>query len=275
MYEAFYGFTEKPFSLQPDPAFLYLSKKHRMALTMLEYGLANRSPITVVTGEVGSGKTTLIRRLLNQIEDDVTVGMITNTHKSLGGLMQWVAMAFGLEYRGKQNVELYDDFVQFLVNEYGRGRRTVLVVDEAQNMQVDVLEELRMLSNVNADKDHVLQLVLVGQPELRATLNRAELRQFVQRVASSYHLDALSREEASAYIEHRLRIAGGAGEIFELAARDAVWYHSRGVPRVMNTICDLALVYAFAEGDTRVTRELVEEVARDRRHNGFGVSLGE
>jgi len=271
MYEAFYGFTEKPFSLQPDPAFLYLGKKHRMALTMLEYGLANQSPITVVTGEVGSGKTTLIRHLLNAMHSDITVGMITNTHKSLGGLLQWVAMAFDLEYRGRPNVELYDEFVQFLVAEYGKGKRTVLIVDEAQNMDRDTLEELRMLSNVNAEKDQVLQLVLVGQPELRATLNRAELRQFVQRVTASYHLEPLSRDETKSYIQHRVRVARGPEGLFGEDACDAIWYYSRGIPRLINTICDTALVYAYADDLQWISSDLIHQVAKDRRRGGLGL----
>ena len=243
-----------------------------MALAILEYGLANQSPITVVTGEVGSGKTTLIRYLLGELGNELAVGMITNTHKSLGGLLQWVAMAFDLEYRNKSNVELYDDFVKFLVAEYARGKRTVLIVDEAQNMDPDALEELRMFSNINADKDQVLQLVLVGQPELRTTLNRVELRQFSQRVASSYHLEPFSREEAQQYIEHRMLKAGGDPEIFEPGARDVVWFHSRGIPRIINTLCEFALVYGFAEEARSISRNLMEDVVRDRRSTGFGYS---
>lgn len=269
MYEAFYGFTEKPFSLLPDPTFLYPSKKHQMALTMLEYGLANQAPITVVTGEVGSGKTTLVRALLNTIGDDVSVGLISNTHESLGDLMQWVALAFGLQYRGKQKVELYEDFVQFTVDEYARGRRTVLIIDEAQNMSVESLEELRLLSNVNADKSQVLQLLLVGQPELRATLNRQELRQFAQRIASSFHLSSLNREETGEYIGHRLEVAGGRRDLFDDPAKQAVWYHSRGIPRVINTLCDMALVYGFAEERPRIDQTLVRCVVEDRKEGGF------
>ncbi|NNF16565.1 MAG: AAA family ATPase, partial [Gammaproteobacteria bacterium] len=170
MYEQFYKLDEKPFTLLPDPAFLYLGKKHQMALTMLQYGLANNSGFSVITGEIGSGKTTLIRRLLNEMDDDISVGLISNTHQSFGDLLQWVLMAFGLEHKGKEKVECYETFVNYVVEEYAGNKRTVLIIDEAQNLSIETLEELRMLSNINSDKNQVLQLILVGQPELRATL---------------------------------------------------------------------------------------------------------
>lgn len=275
MYESFYGFSEKPFSLLPDPGFLYESSKHRMAATMLEYGLMNMAGITVITGEVGAGKTTLIRHLLNTIDSNTTVGLISNTHKSFGELLQWVHMAFGLEYRGKDKVELYHDFEQFIVKEYAKGNRTVLIIDEAQNMAPETLEELRMLSNINADKDQVLQLVLVGQPELRATLNRTDLRQFAQRISSSYHLEALSMAETRGYIRHRLKTAGGNIDLFKDEACEEVWRCSRGVPRLINTLCDTALVYGFAEQISSIDAELVRDVAREKASTGlFSATLG-
>lgn len=269
MYEQFYGFREKPFSLLPDPAFLFPSRKHQMALTMLEYGLTNQAPISVVTGEVGSGKTTLVRALLNQLPENLTIGTITNTQAEMGDLLQWVMMSLGREFRNKQKVELYNDFVMFLIEEYAQGRRTVLIIDEAQNLSVDTLEELRMLSNVNADKDQVLQLMLVGQPELRATLNRVELRQFAQRVASSYHLEPLTRDETHQYIAHRIEVAGGLPSLFEAAASDKVWYHSRGIPRMVNTLCDLAFVYGYAEQKERIDVPVIQDVVTDRKEGGF------
>ena len=167
MYESFYGFREKPFSLLPDPGFLYFTRKHRLALAMLEYGLANQAGFTVISGDIGTGKTTLIRHLLNSLDQELTIGLITNTHQSIGELMQWVLLAFDLDYRDKSPVEMYRMLVDFVIEQYAQGRRTVLIVDEAQNLAVETLEELRMLSNINADKDQVLQIVLVGQPELR------------------------------------------------------------------------------------------------------------
>ncbi|MEM7172636.1 MAG: AAA family ATPase, partial [Pseudomonadota bacterium] len=183
MYESFYGLREKPFSLLPDPEFLYLSEKHRSALNVLQYGLTGQAGFTVVSGEVGSGKTTLVRRFLREVDSDTTIGMIHNTHRKLGDILQWILLAFDLDYRGKEKVQLYQIFTDFLIEQYALGRRSVLIIDEAQNLDADTLEELRMLSNVNASKDLVLQIILVGQPELVDTLSRPDLRQFAQRIA--------------------------------------------------------------------------------------------
>ncbi|MDH3590041.1 MAG: AAA family ATPase [Gammaproteobacteria bacterium] len=269
MYEAFYGFSEKPFSLLPDPAFLYLGRKHRMALTMLQYGLMNNAGFTVITGEIGSGKTTLIRQLLDEIEEDITVGLITNTHESFGDLLQWVLMAYGIEYKGKEKVELYEAFVQFVVGEYADNRRTVLIIDEAQNLSPKTLEELRMLSNINADKNQVLQMILVGQPELRSMLMLPSLKQFAQRVSVSHHLDALNSEETVKYIHHRVSVAEGNPAIFPAKTCSLIWYYSRGVPRVINSLCDTALVYAFAEQCREIGPDLIKDVVRDRKAGGL------
>lgn len=273
MYESFYGFREKPFSLLPDPAFLYLGRKHRMALTMLEYGIMNRASITVISGAVGSGKTTLIRQLLNQLVGDTTaVGLISNTHRSFGNLLQWVSLAFDLPSETSDKVILYKQFIDFVIRQYAQGRRTVLIVDEAQNLDPEALEELRLLSNVNADKDQVLQLMLCGQPELRETLRRPDLRQFAQRVAVAYHLSPLEPEETEAYIRHRLTVAGGKGDLFDPAATRFIHHQSGGVPRLINIICDTALVYAFAEGRKRIDAQLVFDVVRDRQQTGFALA---
>jgi len=269
VYEAFYNLREKPFSLLPDPDFLYLSRKHRMALTMLEYGLANQAGFTVISGGIGTGKTTLIRHLLNNMEQDVTVGLISNTHRSFGELLQWVLLAFNLEHRGKDKVEMYQTFVDFMINEYANRRRTVLIVDEAQNMAPETLEELRMLSNVNADKDQVLQVILVGQQELRDTLRRPDLVQFAQRISVDYHLTPLEANDTAEYIRHRIEVVGGDRDLFEPAACEAVHRHSGGVPRLINLLCDTALVYGFAEQRERIDAGLVEDVVRDKQQGGI------
>lgn len=269
MYESYFGFQEKPFSLLPDPGFLYLGRKHSMALAMLQYGVRSQAGFTVIAGEIGSGKTTLIRHLLDQLDQDVTVGLISNTHSSFGELLEWVLLAFGIPHQGLDKVARFHRFTDFLISEYSHRRRTVLIIDEAQNLGAETLEELRMLSNINADKSMVLQLILVGQPELRHLLRRPGLEQFAQRVSVAYYLEALSPEETAAYVRHRLRTAGGNPKLFDEDALALVHRAGRGVPRVVNTICDMALVYAYAGGQTHVDRTLVEEVIRDRTATGL------
>jgi type II secretory pathway predicted ATPase ExeA len=269
MYESFYGLRENPFSLTPDPDYLYLTRQHRMALTLLEYGLRQHAGFVLISGEVGSGKTTLIRQMLRGMNADVTVGLISNTHHAFGRLMHWVLLAFGLDSRGKEPAELYHAFSEFLIQEYGRGRRVLLIVDEAQNLDVHTLEELRLLSNINADKDFLLQMVLVGQPELRVTLQRAALRQFAQRISVDYHLKALDREETCSYVRHRLQVAGGNPDTIDREAIDCVHEGSGGVPRLVNSLCDMALVYGYAEQQQIVGAELMAQVIRDRTAGGI------
>ena len=247
MYENFYGFREKPFSLLPDSGFLYLSSKHRIALTLLEYGLLNQAGFTVISGDIGTGKTTLIRQLLNQIDPGIKVGLISNTHQTFGDLMQWIALAFNLPHTGKDKVQLYQEFMEFIIQQYAQGQRTVLIVDEAQNLSAETLEELRMLSNINADKDQVLQIILLGQRELRDTLRRPDLVQFAQRIGVDYHLEPLNKEETGDYIQHRCKLAGGKADLFSANVHQPVLTHIGGVPPVVDLLCYTALVYGYAE----------------------------
>lgn len=269
MYETFYGLREKPFALTPDPHFIYLANQHLMAVTMLEYGVTQQVGFSLITGEVGSGKTTLIRHLLGRLDAGVTVGLIANTHRSFGRLLQWVVLAFGLDFRGKEGVELYQSFTDFLIGEYAKGKRVLLIVDEAQNLGPRTLEELRVLSNINADKHFILQMLLVGQPELRETLRRPELRQFAQRISVDYHLTALRGSDTHAYVRHRLKVAGGEEDIIDREAVDVVHAHSGGVPRLINSLCDMALVYGFAEQKPRIDADLMTQVVIDRRVGGI------
>jgi len=271
MYNDFYQFTENPFSLLPDPSFLFLGKKHQNALTMLQYGLLRNSGYTVITGEIGSGKTTLVRYLLDEAEDNITLGLINNTHPSFGELLCWISMAFGLSYRGKQKVELTEDFLNFITEEYASHRRTVLVIDEAQNLSVQALEELRMLTNDNADKYQVLQLILIGQSALRQTLQQASLKQFAQRISVAYHLEALDKEETFAYIQHRLQVAGGHKDLFASDACLSVWENSGGVPRIINILCDTALVYGFSEKKPYIDAQVIMDVVKEREQGGVFV----
>lgn len=269
MYTAYFGLTEKPFALTPDPAFLYPSRRHQTGLVMLKYGLLNQAAISVITGDIGSGKTTLIRKLLDEMDRELTVGLISNTHRSFGELLQWVLVAFGLECDSRDKATLYRCFIDFVIEEYAKGQRTVLIVDEAQNLDPETLEELRMLSNINADKDLVLQLILVGQPELRETLRRPNLVQFVQRISVDYHLDPLNREETHAYIAHRIHVAGGPEGLFTPQSCDEIYDFSGGVPRLINQLSDTALVYVYADSLTEVTPDIVTAVAKDKQRGGL------
>jgi general secretion pathway protein A len=269
MYESFYKFAEKPFTLLPDPGFLFLSTKHRMALTLLEYGLMNQAGFTVISGDIGTGKTTLIRHLLDEMDREHTVGLISNTHRSFGELLQWILLAFNLEHGNLDKVGMYRRFTDFIIGEYARNRRVVLIVDEAQNMAAETLEELRMLSNINADKDQALQVILVGQRELRDTLRRPDLVQFAQRIAVDYHLEPLSEQETVGYIRHRLGVAGGDPQLFDEAACRDVFRYSNGIPRLINLLCDTALVYGYAEQRERIDSVLVTDVAREKQQGGI------
>jgi len=276
MYESFFGFTEAPFSLNPDPGFLFLGRNHSKALSILEFGLASESGITVVTGAIGSGKTTLIRQLLSTMPENRTVGLISNTHKSFGELIHWISVAYDLEHEGRDKVSLYNQFIRFMIDEYARGNRIVLIVDEAQNLDPEAIEELRVISNINADKDLVLQLVLVGQPELKETLSRPDLVQFVQRVSAYYHLMPLKLDETRKYIKHRVTIAGVSRNPFRKEAVDLIHAASAGVPRLINTLCHLGLTYCFAEGRKTVTVDVMREIMADREEHGlFGVGASQ
>lgn len=276
MYEKFFGLSEKPFSIQPDPSFLYWGRTHRLAYAMLEYGVLNHAGISVITGEVGCGKTTLIHRLLDQLSDTHTVALLSNIQEGRGDLLSWVLMGFGESFAGKSHVELFAQLQNYFISEYANGRRVVLVIDEAQNLSIDMLEELRMLSNINAGKDQLLQLILVGQPQLKGLLNKPELLQLAQRIGADFHLTPLNREEVHAYIETRLSIAGCRRRIFTERAMDFIAEQSKGVPRVINIIADTALVYAFSAEELVVGVETIRNVVRDKTEFGvFGLASDE
>ena len=264
MYEKFYGFTEKPFALRPDARFLFMGRHHQRALLLLEYGLMNEASFLLVTGEIGAGKTTLIRCLLERMDETLTVGLMSHTSRQSGRLLQWVCLAYGLDVKGKDDVELYDQFVHFLIEVYAQGKRTLLIVDEAQNLGAARLEELRLLSNLNADHDFLLQMIIVGQPELRALMQSPQLKQLAQRIGADYHIGGLSLGETFSYVYHRLKVAGGEEDIFSLEAIRLTYASSRGIPRLINQLCDTALVYAYSEQKPVVDEKLMVEVIRDR-----------
>ena len=264
LYLEYFGFTERPFTLLPDPDCLFWSRSHRRAFSVLEFGVITRAPITVVTGEVGAGKTTLIQKLLQTLDDDITLGLISNAQGGRGELLQWALNALSIEadLTGAY-VNMFQQLQDYVIEEYAAGRRVILLIDEAQNLSIEGLEELRMLTNINSNKDELLQLILVGQPELRQMIMRPELRQFAQRVTATYHINALDRAAVAGYIQHRLSHVGGTGSEFTGEAIDLVHEHTSGIPRLVNKLCDFAMVYAATEERKVVDAAIIEEVLED------------
>ena len=268
MYETFYGFREKPFTLNPDPVFLYMAPPHRRALTALEYALASDAPFCLISGEVGAGKTTVLRHLLATLGKNYTVALINNPSADFGPMLPWISNAFGLNHN-IDAVSLYQQFTDFLVAEYARGQKVLLIVDEAQNLTAQRLEELRVLSNINSDKHLVLQTVLVGQPELRDLVRSPQLRQLAQRIVADQHIEPLDLAQTRIYVRHRLRKAGGRITLFSNTAIRLAFIASRGIPRVINQYCDRALVYGYAEGTPQIGGDLMRTAIEDRARNGF------
>lgn len=265
MYLKYYGFTKKPFNLVPDPEFLHFSTKHKLAYSLLEYGVYEQTGLTVITGEIGSGKTTLLRYLLKKISyQSLVVGLIDNTHEAWGDLATWIANAFNIKYEGQDKAKLYRDIQHYIIKQYAAGKRVLLIVDEAQNMNEATLEELRLLMNINCGSDLLLQIILVGQPELLKTLTRPSLTQLAQRVSVEYHLDALTLDETYKYISHRIQTAGCSREIFDRSAIDEVYNHTGGVPRLINVLCDNALVYGYALNFEVITKDMICELVKTR-----------
>ena len=268
MYAAFYGLKEKPFSVQPDPDFLYFSRRHTYAYAMMEFGIKNKAGFMVISGEIGCGKTTLIRHLLNNLTSGTNVGLVYNTHREIANLLEWIMLAFGLPYEGMSRVALYDAFQRFLIAQYGLGKGVLLIVDEAQNLTPDALESLRMLSNINADKVQLLQIMLVGQPQLKDLLMHPDLIQFSQRVEFDFHIKPFAAVDVQSYIQHRLAIAGRKTPLFTPGACARIAEASHGIPRRINILCNTALVYGFASDSQRIDLELVEELLSDKSEFG-------
>ena len=268
MYEAFYSLTRRPFSTLPDPDFLYWTKGHSLAFTVLDYGVRNDAPITVITGDVGCGKTTLVRHLMNNLPGDATVGLISNLQEGRGDLLEWIMLAFEQPFDEESYVRLFSRFQEFLLDRYADGQRTILIVDEAQNLSPKMLEELRMMLNVNADHDQLLQLVLLGQPQLREVLRSPDLEQFVQRIAADYHITPLRSEEVARYVTHRLAQSGADHEIFEGETFDLIAQATGGVPRLINILCDLCLVYGFSYERKKIGTDLLMEFLNSSKEHG-------
>ncbi|MFN3789611.1 XrtA/PEP-CTERM system-associated ATPase [Massilia sp.] len=265
MYETYYGLSAKPFQLRPDPHFFFGSKGHKRAMAYLEYGLSQGEGFIVITGEVGAGKTTLVRNLLNKIPtDQIVAAHIVNTSLDPEDTLRMVVSSFGLPYEGASKAELLNRLEQFLRGVDRQGKRALLVIDEAQNLNARTVEELRMLSNFQTDDRSLLQTFLLGQPEFRATLHSPGMQQLRQRVIASYHLGPMDAQETRAYVEHRLATVGWQGDpAFDDGAHAAIYAYSGGIPRKTNTLMDRVLLMGYLEEMHAFGEEDVNTVVRD------------
>jgi general secretion pathway protein A len=263
LYEQYFGLTEAPFSIAPNPQYLYMSNRHREALAHLQYGIGNNGFI-LLTGEVGTGKTTVCRCLLDQLPGNVDTAFVVNPKLTANELLATICDDLGVSYPENATSKiLIDRLNAHLVNTIGNDRRTLLIIDEAQNLSVEVLEQLRLLTNLETNQRKLLQIILLGQPELLDTLSKQSLRQLAQRITASFHLDALNKKEVAEYIAHRLSVAGARGNFFKRSAMDRIYSLSKGVPRVINLICDRSLLGAFAENKAIVSSRIVNKAAKE------------
>ena len=269
MYESFYGFKEKPFDLHPDPDYLYMSRVHENTYTHLEYAIVENKGFVVVAGEIGSGKTTLTNYLLNKIGEEIQVGLVNNTNILPAEFLKMVCKEFELDPKTNDKAELIDIFSGYLIDQFAAGERVVLIIDEAQNLTNDTMEEIRMLSNIETEKHHLIQIILVGQPELKFKLQQSNLKQFAQRVTVHCHLKGLEKDEVSEYINHRLEVGGGKRfNIFKKETIERIAEYSRGIPRLINVLCDSALVYGFADELQTIDTDILENVYEELKALG-------
>ena len=271
MYEEFYNFVEKPFQIVPNPGYLYKSSKHQNALTYLEYGLSENVGFILLTGEIGSGKTTLIQYILNKIGEDTEVAVIFNTNVSAYQLLLMILNEFELPSQKFGKTTALDILNQYLIQKYAEKKRVLLIIDEAQNLSPAALEEVRMLSNLQTEDQVLLQIMLVGQPELISKLRKPQMLQFSQRIAVNFHLEGLNREEVGNYVSFRLDKAGGQRDLFTAEAVDMIHELSRGIPRSINLLCQAALVYGFADGAETIDKNIIEQITEDKI--GLGLEI--
>ncbi len=265
MYTSFFGLNEKPFSITPDPRYLFMSERHTEALAHLIYGIRESGGFIQLTGEVGTGKTTLVRSVLQQVPDNADVAVILNPQISRNEFLSAICEELGVTLPQSANSikTLTNALNEYLLNNHSQRRRTIVIVDEAQNLRIDVLEQVRLLTNLETTKQKLLQIILIGQPELREVLSRNDMRQLAQRVTGRYHLEPLSRDETLAYIDHRLKVAGALGPIFSTTAKQELYRLSLGVPRMINVIADRAMLGAFTQETKEITPALLRQAAAE------------
>ncbi|TAK66862.1 MAG: AAA family ATPase [Betaproteobacteria bacterium] len=268
MYQQYFGLAEAPFSIAPDPRYLYLSQRHQEALAHLLYGVSGDGGFVLLTGEVGAGKTTVCRCLLQQIPASCDVAYIFNPRLTVEELLSTICVEFGIACpTGNASIKVFVDCINaYLLDAHARGRHTVLIIDEAQNLSADVLEQMRLLTNLETNERKLLQIILLGQPELALMLERPELRQLSQRIVARYHLGPLTKAEVAAYVRHRLEISGARRQLFPAALMGRVYRLSGGVPRVVNVLCDRALLGTYVQGKERVDRATLAQAAREVFH---------
>ena len=269
MYEAFYRFKVKPFALLPDSSFLYHGSEHQAAYSLLEYGIISQAPFMVLTGDPGMGKTSLLQKLIAEHGNKHKIGLVTNARYDIEQLLPWILLSLGLSTKRLDPIEAYHLFSEFLSQEAKRSRRVILIVDEAQSLGAELLEELRLLSNMNDGKTLKLQIILSGQPDLHTLLQRIDMTQFAQRIVVDYHLKPLSESDTANCIRHRIRVAGGSPSLFTNKACALVHRLSRGNPRLINQVSDIALTYGYAEQVRIITSKLVAQAALDRSKGGI------
>ncbi|MFC1753001.1 ExeA family protein [Thermoproteota archaeon] len=265
MYEKFYNFKEKPFSVTPDTKYFYASEKHEEALSSLLYAIQERRGFVVITGEIGSGKTTSWRVLINRLDRTTKIALILNTHLTPKQMLMAILEEFEVSFKDTwTKVKMLSMLNRFLLEQISMGINVVLIIDEAQNLTKSTLEEVRMLSNLETEKEKLIQIILMGQPELREKLACKSLEQLRQRIQVSYHLLPLSRDETRSYIEYRLRVAGiQSGMLFSKNTFDKIYEYTGGVPRLINTLCDRALLNGFVQEKAQIDEDIIEESAME------------
>jgi len=266
MYESHYGFNAKPFSIVPNPNIIFLNEDYEEALSYMQYGLREKVGFILLTGEIGTGKTTLIRYMLNAIEDKMDFAVIFNTLLSSDQLFRLILTEFEISSGSMDKVRNIERLYEFLIDRYAKGRHVLLIIDEAQNLSDDALEDIRMLSNLQSNEQFLIQIILVGQPELKKRLSSPNFRQLAQRIAASYHLPSLTEDQTYRYVAYRIEAAGGQTDIFTPEAVKIIHDNSGGIPRTINLLCDAALVYGFADDLQRIDRDTVELVLANQIH---------